>query len=196
MRHSRLKKIRSFLFYVVIALGFPVIVSMALTEQDSRQFAQQTTPIYLIPSAQKASKGEQLIVAMQVKANPTSIKGVQVNLTYPSDKLSPPEISYNNSAFNVQIEEYVSNGLITITRDASIPAVDEKTIASLKFTATDDVTPQEIKLAPNSFAISGVDTKKQLPVSLTTVDSSFYQARANHGFLGPFLEFMNRFLPL
>jgi hypothetical protein len=194
MRHKRFKKIKNILFYALIALGFPIIVNLALTEQDPRQFAQESTPIYLIPSSQRVSQGEELIVALQIKAKPQSIKSVQINLAYPQDKLSPPQMNFSNSPFTTSLEEISMNGIVSIAREAPVPVVDEKQIVSLKFKALGEVTPQEIILGPRSFATSGMDNK-QLPVNLTVVDSSYYQAQADNGFIGPFLAFLDRILP-
>lgn len=188
------KKLQNILFFGVLFIGLPIMVNLALTEQDPRQYAQEITPVYLIPSSEKILPQQELIIALQIKPKPTSIKSVQINLTYPADKLSVPTISYNNSPFQLANEQIVSPGFIKIGREASIPIADEKQIASLKFIASSRVTPQEIKLAPGSFAVSGVDNK-HLPVTLTIVDSSYYQAQANNGFLGPFLNFLNDINP-
>lgn len=160
------------LFYLLIIFAIPFTLFMLFQQQDIRQRAQPTTPIYLIPSTERVGKGDTLAVALQIKTDAAPVKAVQVNLRYPSDKLSEPEISYANSPFQVTTEQVVGPGLIHIGRDATVPVAGYKQIASLQFVAMKDLALSEIALAPGSYALS--NDNRSIPINLVVADSTYY----------------------
>ena len=160
--------------FILLLLAVPLTYFLMLQQQDLRQRAQQTTPIYLVPDKETVNQGETLAIALQLKTDVAPVKEVQVNLNYPQEKLSEPDISYSNSPFNETNEQIIGQGLVRIGRNAVIPVAGYNQIASLQFTARQPISLQEISLAPGSYVVS--DQDKSLPVSLVVVNSSYYQS--------------------
>ena len=159
--------------FLLLLLAVPLTYFLMLQQQDLRQRAQQTTPIYLVPDKENANEGETLAIALQLKTEIAPVKEVQVNLSYPQEKLSEPDISYVNSQFQETSEQIIGPGIVRIGRNAVIPVAGYNQIASLQFTAKEPISLEEISLSPGSYVIS--DQDQTLPVNLIVTNSTYYQ---------------------
>lgn len=162
----------NYLFLLIAVFALPVTLIFMNQQQDIRQHASPITPIYVVASSQTVAPGDKLAIALEIQTDVAPVKEVQVNLSYPQEKLSSPAISYSNSPFKVENENIIGPGLLRIGRNALIPVAGQGQIASVTFDVKDTTSPQEISLAPGSYAIS--DQNKSLPVNLVIADPRFY----------------------
>lgn len=178
----------NYLFILLALFALPVTLFFMYQQQNIRLRAQQVTPIYVIANSQTVAPGDKLAIALQIKTDVAPVKEVQVNLSYPQEKLSSPNVSYSNSPFKVQTENIVGPGILHIGRNALIPVAGYGQIASLTFEVKDTITAKEISLAPGSYAIS--DQNKSLPVHLVIADSNYYAENKPEGknFLDNFFD--------
>lgn len=163
----------SILFILVALFALPFTFFMLHLRQDIRQHAASLTPVFLIPSSQTVAQGDKLAIALQIRPDVAPVKEIQLNLQYPSDKLSQPDISYSNSPFTVMNEQIIGQGLIRISRDSTLPVSGYTQIASLQFKAKNTMSLSEISLAPGSYALS--NENKSLPLNLVVTTPSYYK---------------------
>jgi hypothetical protein len=156
--------------FTFLMLSLPVFVFLALQQQDNRQYAQQETEVLLIPDKLAATGGEKLTLQVDVKPLYEPVTAVQLTLVYPEDKLLLDRVEEGNTAFETPSENLNRNGFLRVGRETAIPVAEQKGVMTIHFNVIGDVTASEIKSAPGSPIVSGIN--KPLQSSIRLVDET------------------------
>lgn len=109
--------------------------------------------LQLAPPTKALEIGSSLRVGVQVDGA-DSVNAVQVDLSYPADKLRLETVDRSNSAFGIEAENTSTPGLLKMARGTIVPVTGSQVVAVLTFTA----------LAPGAAALEFLTTCKVLRV--------------------------------
>lgn len=144
-------------FFIVLAL--PLMMFLVGKQQELRQQASELPVEFLLSSVTKTTDTESnMKVALIAYARVDPINAVQVNLTYPQNKLDLVAIDTSESPFDQQTEQIADNGYITIARKTKTPQFGANPIATLTFKAKESTATSEIAVLSNSSVIRSTDS--------------------------------------
>lgn len=139
---------------VLTVLSF--FAGMIIVGQTS---AQELGQINLAPSTQSAKAGQSFQVTVQINAGSNQVNAVQANVLYPADKLTVASINVNNSAFDIQAENTIDNGVVKIARGTVQPVSGTQLVAVINFQAKADISTSAIRVSDDSALIRSSDNK-------------------------------------
>ncbi len=93
--------------------AFVVFLFVALFNPN---LVKATATLYLTPANSSITNGQNLAISIRVNSSGSTMNGVQVNLSYPVDKLEFQSIDSSNSAFGLQAENSGGSGIVRIAR--------------------------------------------------------------------------------
>lgn len=156
-KHTQLSRL-SILGIIIAIIGLAITLYAITQNTEFRQRAAEEAILYITGNPQVATSGQSLDVSLDTKTNSALIQSVTVILTYPESKLSFQTISFNNSPFDIPLENLHGNGYVRISRNASSPVNGKNHIATLHFMAKEEVDLTEIKPVSGT---SIMDTEKR-----------------------------------
>lgn len=111
--------------------------------------AQAAGTLSLSPGSGSFGQGSIFVVSVNVDTGGDVVNAVEATLTFPADKLKANYVSHSGSAFDVNAESTVGNGVVRIAKGKLPPGVSgARKVASVGFTATGQGTA--------SISLSGV----------------------------------------
>jgi hypothetical protein len=121
------------LFFV---LSFAIITSLSAYSTLAIKPAPvlNTPNLSLSPSSGSVAAGTKLSVQIWADSSSRGVNAVQVNLTYPIDKLNFVNIDTANTAFGVEAQSSGSNGVINIARGSTSSVTGKALVATVNFT--------------------------------------------------------------
>lgn len=117
--------------------------------------------LYLSPSSQKIPADQEFTVAVWVDSKTNPVTAVQANLEFDSSKVEFLSVDANDSAFSVQAQSTLENGVIKIARGSFTPVQGNAFVANVKFRALRKTRSTQVSFANNSELISS-DTIKNI----------------------------------
>jgi hypothetical protein len=112
------------------------IMSVVLLAWRPMHVNADTASMSLTLSSQSATQGSTFSVTVHENSGTDTVNGVQVSLTYPTDKLSYSSISYAGNAFNVHASESSGGGSVKLSVGKTPPPVSgDQVVAIVNFQA-------------------------------------------------------------
>lgn len=146
-----------FVLFLIVAL-MPLTVYLVSQQQDVRQRAKSDGAEFVIsPSVEKVSPGQTLALAIDVNTRSNPVNLVEVNITYPNEKLDVSELDTKNSSFDIHTEYIAGHGLIKFTRGVQTPVTGEKHVATIVFNAKQETEAHDVKIIPGSTILRSTD---------------------------------------
>lgn len=97
---------------------------------------QAAASLSLSPGSGNFGLGSTFVVTINVNTGGEGVNAVEAVLTFPSDKLKANYISHSGSAFDINAESTVGNGVVKISKGKLPPAVaGSRKVAGVGFTA-------------------------------------------------------------
>jgi hypothetical protein len=127
-------------FNVFVGLFFVLAFAVVTTLSAYVSLAVKPSPpaitpnLSLAPSSAQVARGSTLSVQIWADSADQPVNAVQINLSYPVDKLNFVSIDTANSAFGVAAQNTGGNGVIDIARGATDPVSGRSLVATVKFT--------------------------------------------------------------
>jgi hypothetical protein len=143
-------------------LSFAVITSLsAYTALAAKSAPALITPnLALSPSSGIVSAGSTLAVQIWEDSGTNTVNAVQVNLTYPIDKLNFVKIDSTNTAFGVEAQSMGGNGTIAIARGNTTALQGRQLVATLNFTPLNATSKHRssatVSFSPGTVLLSSV----------------------------------------
>lgn len=171
-----------FLFPLIIALALPLTIFLVYQNTDSRQRASEGTILSLTADQPSVVAGQMITYTVAIDSQTTPVKSVQINLSYPANKVDIVSIETATSKFNLPLEEIKGNGLLRLGREASTPVFGPQHIAILQFQAKESITETEIAPVPGTQIISLENTNTYLN-ALSRLPQNTEDATSDQSFL-------------
>lgn len=137
-------------FYTLIFTLFASLAAYANTAHNDAQ-------LILKPNASFATAGESWRVPIYVDTAASQVNAIQVNLSYPVDKMEVLSIDTSDSAFAVQAENKFGQGSIKIARGSITPISGETKVATVVFQIRSQTNIKDVTLAPGTAVITSQD---------------------------------------
>lgn len=185
-KHKQLSPL-SLMGIAIAIIGLALSVYAITQSTEFRQRASVGAVLYITGTPESVVKGQKISVSLDVETNAIPIRSTTVILTYPQDKLIFEKMDYNNSPFDMAIENIKSNGYIRLTREASSPVNGKNHIVTIHFEAKEPVLLSEIKPV-NGTAILNTENKNIYTNAISREGTtSNYSSIFNFGFYFKFL---------
>lgn len=131
------------------------------TTSSTAAVVADSVNLYLSPSSQKVPANQEFTVAVWVDSKANPITAVQANLEFDSNRMEFLSIDANDSAFSVQAQSTIEDGVIKIARGSFTPVQGNSFVANVKFRALRKTRSTQVSFANNSELISS-DTIKNI----------------------------------
>ena len=161
-RHVTMPRVAFLLVILIILAVILAYNSRATAPSANKSSGAVNGPnLSLEPASQRVLLSSSLAIKIWANTSGQKVNAVQVNLSYPIDKLNFVSVDSTNSAFGLSVKGEGANGKITIARGSFQPVSGKLLVATVNFSGANS-SGQAIVKFTNGTALLNASTNRNI----------------------------------